>query len=170
MHKPTIVFAAAGIGMLLGLSYASRAQNPPSLGDWHGDFHDVGQARCHPHCGFRGGGDPEGDDYDFTDSFPNNVLLNNNGGRVECSKVGTDNGCVFLTNQSVSVDNVRHQVYTSGAAERGHPTSRRGRYAALLILAGISTEADLNVNPQNTAKQEVTRVIDGWRRSRLRCR
>jgi hypothetical protein len=59
---------------------------------------------------------------------------------------------------------------TSGAAERGHPTSRRGRYAALLILAGISTEADLNVNPQNTAKQEVTRVIDGWRRSRLRCR
>ena len=111
MRSQTVVYTTALI-LVLGLTSHARAQSP--YGDWHGDWHDVPVASCNPHCGTLGGGDPQGDDQDFTDTFPANVVLNGSAGkgRIECSNTPGSNGCVFETNQSVEVDNVAHKVYT----------------------------------------------------------
>jgi hypothetical protein len=110
-RKWSLVIAVAALaGVVFGLPGSTRAAGP--LGEWRGDFHDVAQARCHPNCKILGGGDAEGDDFDFTDSFPDNVLLDATKAHVDCSNVGGGNGCVFASNISVGVDNVSHKVYT----------------------------------------------------------
>lgn len=111
MRSHMLKFTAA-LALVLGLTHHAQAQSP--FGDFHGDWHDVAVASCNPHCGTLGGNDPQGDDHDFTDTFPDNVVLNGapGKGRVECSNTPGSNGCVFETNQSVEVDNAAHKVYT----------------------------------------------------------
>ena len=124
------VFYAAPLLLMLGVSPNAQAQQ---LGDWHGDWHDVPQATCAP-CKILGGGDAQGDDYDFTDPIPPNVVLNGSAGkgRVECSNGPGGNGCVFMTNQSVEVDNVRHTVFTH-VRSRSTPTKVRAVVEVLQI-------------------------------------
>jgi hypothetical protein len=91
----------------VALLVASAASSQPTvtsgqLGSWHGPWHDVPAASCHPHC------DPNsGDDHDYEDDVPSNVLVDATKPTVECSG---HNGCVFDPT-SASVDNANHKVY-----------------------------------------------------------
>jgi hypothetical protein len=117
MKKAFASIVTASMVALLVL--VARAQAGP-LGEWHGDFHNVPAASCNPHCQILGGGIPQGEDYDFTDAFPGDTLLNADEKHIACSDVGNSNGCVFTQPLcSISVDNTKHTVYTHCRSHSG---------------------------------------------------
>jgi hypothetical protein len=89
-------------------STALSAADQVDLGWWVGPSHPVPAAACHPHCDPNGG-----DDFDFTDPIPPNVVLDNSTARVNCSG---QNGCVFDPSHA-TVDNATHNFH-------GHIRSR----------------------------------------------
>lgn len=97
------IAVSAGFAFTLSPAFAECGQ----LGEWNGALHDVPTASCHPHCE-----GSNGDSYDFTDTFPQNAILDAQQSRVICSGHTGDDGCSFLQGIVVSVDNLSHAVYT----------------------------------------------------------
>jgi hypothetical protein len=107
MHLSARLVAVVSLVAVVCFSFEATAQNCGQLGEWNGPLHDVPQAGCHPHCT-----GPNGNAYDYSDSFPSNVVLDATKSSIVCSNIGSDNGCAFLEDAKVSVDNVAHVVYT----------------------------------------------------------
>jgi hypothetical protein len=100
MSRQALLLVAIAVALVIGLDEPSQAVD---LGTYTGKSFDVPKAKCAPHCKILGGGNLEGDNHTFTDSFPSNVTLDPKTAQIQC--FGTP--CVF-DESGISINNADH--------------------------------------------------------------